>query len=238
MDYAALGQTILWVSLIVWIVRKFNPHILGLLTVLQKRIEEGSSIKFGMLEVAAPSQQQQKASIEIAETSESALPQTSGGPSQESSSVGDSSKSARQRYYFQAEDLALRAIQAEEGQPIIRQVGFHGDSRAGFFDGAYEANGVFNVVEVKYVPHRGKTPNIRAALGSIIAALKRNASGRKAKVILAVVFEGQPEAQVIVDLHNLSTGLEYPVVVRTFTLGELQRRFGIADGAALLPSDD
>lgn len=226
---APLVQTVLWVGLIAGIVWRFHTPIHGLLSALQKRIEGGSNLKAGPFELIdqlrpqEPEKQKQKVESELLEAlpvAPDALPSAPALP-------GLVEGRSRQAIYFQAEDLALRAIQAEYGQPISRQLTAGSDVG---FDGVFTINGRLNIVEVKYVRDVKTIPRLRSSLERIVGAVEKY-NWRNVQLILVVVFEREedvPKADISL-LHTVK-GLEVPVAIRPFSLPELKRRFGLAAG--------
>jgi len=221
---APLIQTVLWVGLIGGIVWRFHAPIYGLLTALQQRVESGSTVKAGPFELIdqlrpqEPEKQKQKAEAEVLE----ALP-----PQPESTLAAPALPRlvpTRQAVYFQAEDLALRAIQAEYGQPISRQVTAGSDLG---FDGVFTVNGRLNIVEVKYVREINAIPRIRSSLERLASAIQKY-NWRNAQVILVLVFEREEDVTKA-DMYVLQAtkDLGVPVTTRPYSLPELQRRFGL-----------
>jgi len=130
--------------------------------------------------------------------------------------------------YFQAEDLVLRAIQAEYGATISREVTAGADMG---FDGVFVTNGRLNIVEVKYL--RGPSGNVSRLLPSMERLVNSIVcySWRNAQIILAVVFEKAEEVPRATELlKRLTSEMAIPVVVRCFALAELQARFGVGGG--------
>ena len=158
---APLIQTVLWVGLIAGIVWRFHAPIYGLLVALQKRIETGSNVKAGPFEISDqlkpqdPASQKEKAAVETQEVLEA---QEKLSPA---AAPAISISTSIQARYFQAEDMVLRAIQAEYGAPINRQVTAGRDSG---FDGLFITSGRTNVVEVKYIAGKGQNQRIKATI--------------------------------------------------------------------------
>ncbi len=226
---APLIQTVLWVGLIGGIVWRFHAPIHGLLTALQKRVEAGSTLKAGPFELVdqfwpqEPEKQKEKVEAELLE----ALPSPP-TPSPESPALTPPlERRNRQAIYFQAEDLALRAIQSEYGQPISRQLTAGADFG---FDGVFTINGRLNIVEVKYVRDIKTIPRLRSSLERVVdAVLKYN--WRNFQLLLVVVFERDEDVpKADIPLLRTVKGLKVPVTVRPFSLPELQRRFGLVAG--------
>lgn len=222
---APLIQTVLWVGLIGIVLWKFQAPLYGLIVALQRRIEAGSSIKAGPFEISDqlkpqdPLKQQQKAAAEVEEAIQTAEPAAGAAPVQ---------KEALKAKYFQAEDLVLRAIQAEYGATVSRDV--TGGADMGF-DGAFVMNGRLNIVEVKYL--RGPSGNVSRLQSSVerLASTVARYGWSNAQIILAVVFEKVEEVPRATELLKRMTGeMPTPVVVRCFSLPELQARFGVSDG--------
>lgn len=221
---APLIQTVLWVGLIAVVLWRYHSPIHGLLVALQRRVEGGSSVKAGPFELSDqfkpqdPLKQEQKRTSEIQEALQ---------PS-ESTLAADTKPGATLRAkYFQVEDLVLRAIQAEYGATISREVTAGADMG---FDGAFVSNGRLNIVEVKYL--RGPSGNVSRLRESIerLSSAVAAYGWRNAQIILAVVFERAEEvARATKLLKTLTSGMAVPIVVRCFSLSELQSRFNVAD---------
>ncbi len=226
---APLLQTVLWVCLLGVALWRFHEPIHGLLVALQKRIESGSNIKAGPFELTeqlkpqAPSKQKEKAAIELAEVLQEQQPEQL-LPLFESISQRAAAVQAK---YFQAEDLVLRAIQAEYGATVSRQVTAGADMG---FDGAFVSNGRLNIVEVKYLSR--PSSNLSKMLQSVdrIAASVSRYGWRNVQIILAVVVENADDVtkvntrlQELIDHKQESVA----VVVRCYTFAELQQKFGV-----------
>jgi len=228
---APLIQTILWVGLIGGIVYRFNKPIYGVLVALQKRIESGSNVKAGPFEISdlKPQEadaQKQKALAEIKEALEveEAIPSAVMAPPATDSLVKFKTSIPR---YFQAEDLALRAIQTEFGTPINRQVTA---GRDGGFDGVFTSQGHTNVVEVKYVPGKNMSPKIRPSIQHLTKIIEQY-RWENAQIILVVVFENDEDIKKPMEiLSSAFSENRVPVVVRIFTMGHLLKRFGAEAG--------
>ena len=153
MQYIApLFQTLLWVILAAGIVIRFHHQIQGLLSALQRRIEAGSALEAGPFKLGSdvkptpPAMQRERSEAELAQI---VLEQLS-----EPAAVGVTAAPApmaptnlRSRF-FQAEELALRAVQTEFNAPINRQVSIGPGLQA---DGAFVQNDELHLVEVKFI---------------------------------------------------------------------------------------
>ena len=221
---APLIQTILWVALIAGVVWRFHAPIHGLLTALQKRVEAGSNIKAGPFELTDQLKPQdpvlQKAKVatenqEVLQAEHALLPAVE-SVSQRSATV--------QARYFQAEDLVLRAIQAEYGAPVSRQVTAGRDDG---FDGLFVAAGRTTVVEVKYVSGDGPGHRFQSTIKRITESIQRY-GWKNPQIVLALVFERSEDiARSRERLSLMFAKNPVPVIVRCFTIAELQAQFGL-----------
>lgn len=221
---APLIQTILWVALIAGIVWRFHIPIYGLLTALQKRVETGSNVKAGPFELTEqlkpqdPTLQKAKVATEIQEvlqTEPQFLPATE--------SVSQRSVSVRAKY-FQAEDLVLRAIQAEYGATVSRQVTA---GRDGGFDGLFVSSGRTTVVEVKYISGQGSGHSFQSTIARITASIQQY-GWQNPQIVLALVFERSEDiARTRERLALMFAKNPVPVIVRCYTVAELQAQFGV-----------
>lgn len=220
-------QNLLLVGLIAGIVWKFHKPLYGLLEALQKRVESGSNIKAGPFEITEqlrpqdPVSQQQKAAAETLEVLE-AQAQEQEAPEEKPLAERASTVQAR---YFQAEDLVLRAIQAEYGAPVKRQMAAGRDAG---FDGVFYASHRANVVEVKYVPGRGHNQKLRAAVERLTATIQQY-GWLNAQIILALVFETEEDIERVKELLSAAfLSNPIPVEVKTYAMFALEEQFGVS----------
>ena len=220
-----LIQTLLWVGLIGSLVWRFHAPINGLLLALQRRIESGSSIKAGPFEITEqlrpqlPEQQRRKAAEELEEVLEEIGPEKA--PSE---TVANPVLAGLQAKHFHAEDLVLRAIQAEQGVKINRQV------TAGYdmgFDGVFVTDGRLNIVEVKYARNLTSLPRFKPTIERLNIAIARY-GWKNVRIILAVVFENEedlPKAQELLEkVDSVSTA---PLTVQCYSYNALNSKFGV-----------
>ena len=223
---APLVQTVLWVGLLAVILWRFHEPIHGLLVAVQRRVEGGSNIKAGPFELTEQlkpqdlPKQKEKAALELAEALE-------GQPDVEQPAVqppvGPHAATLQARY-FQAEDLVLRAIQAEYGATVSRQVTAGADMG---FDGAFVSNGRLNIVEVKYLSNARNLARLRVSVDHITNVISRY-GWRNVQVILAVVLEDAGEvAKMSERMQELVSQSSIPVVVRGYSFAELRQKFGV-----------
>lgn len=224
---APLIQTMLWVGLIGVILWRFHNPIHGLLVALQKRIESGSNVKAGPFELSEqlkpqdPAKQKEKATQEI----QDALQPPSQASATPQPMEPTQSRSVATARYFQAEDLVLRALQAEYGVTMSRQVTAGADIG---FDGAFAVNGRLNIVEVKYISNLHSLSRFRRTLDKLSSALMRY-GWKNAQIILAVVIENQADVIAANEkLQSIVKDYEVPVVVRCYSFTELLEKFGAA----------
>jgi hypothetical protein len=223
---APLIQTVLWVALIAGIVWRFHAPIYGLLVALQKRIEAGSNVKAGPFEISDqlkpqdPNAQKEKATAEA----QDALDAQSQAVPVAKSLVGPLTQ-IRARY-FQAEDLALRAIQTEYGSPIKRQVTAGRDSG---FDGVFITDGRTNVIEVKYITNQGQNQKLKQTIQRLTSTIQQY-GWPNAQIILALVYEREEDVKHARELFSVAFAQnEVPVVVRVFTMPQLNAQFGVGE---------
>jgi len=224
MQYIApLLQTLLWVGLIAAIVFRFHRPIDALLTALHKRVEGGSTIKAGPFELSDqfkpqdPMQQKQKAETEMQEMLQI--------EQQNVPVVGQPPPPEVKSRFFAAEDLALRAIQAEFQQPLKRQVTAGPDMD---FDGVFTADRQLHIVEVKYVVReKNVQTTIRRTLESFARFLQRT-RWHNVKVLVAIVVEYPVDLAALKSrLEEMAGASSIPVVFRCYSMSELREQFGI-----------
>ncbi|HKZ10206.1 MAG TPA: hypothetical protein VJL61_05810 [Rhodanobacteraceae bacterium] len=234
MEYwGPLIQTVLWVALIGWIVVRFHKPIQALLEALTERIRSGSDVTAGPLSVKTPQsatvhEQATRAEQEIEEASAAASGAQPSSPSTATPQpAGQATASPHFRArYFQAEDLALRAVQAEFGQPISRQVSFGPGQQ---FDGTFVLNNRMNIVEVKYVSKVPPNAIIQQALGRMQAFVEKN-NLKSVNLILAAVVDRTSEVDATRKrFTTIADDSNVPTIVRVYSLSELQASFGIID---------
>ena len=227
-DLAPLIQTVLWVGLIGGIVWRYHKKIHSLLEAIQKRIESGSGIKAGPFEIAAglqpqnPEQQKKNITQEISEATE-------GEPSEAMPIVSPSAYAPRddlRTSYLQAEDLALRAIQAEYNIPISRQLQAGRDMQ---FDGFFAKGGTAHIVEVKYSRRPYPTRQIQQIVEKIFAGIGRY-GWRNVKVIIAIVYGdssidlNQEKGRLLKAVEDYEGAME----IRCFSFEQLAQQFGVS----------
>ena len=226
-EIAPLIQTVLWVGLISGIVWRYHKQIHSLIEAIQKRIESGSGIKAGPFEIASelqpqdPEQQKKNVTKEISETTE-------GEPFVKPPVSAPTLALRRdlQTRYFQAEDLALRAIQAEYDIPIGRQLQAGRDMQ---FDGFFARGGTAHIVEVKYSQRLYPTRQIQQIIEKIFAGVDRY-GWRNVKIILAIVYEDSSIdlKQEKERLRKALEDYEEAVDVLCFSFEHLAQQFGVS----------
>lgn len=234
--WAPLLQTILWVGLIGGIAYRFHKPIQGLLEALTERIKGGSDVTAGpfsvksMQSLAVP-EQAARANQEIDEANEAAHAPALPAPADEAQPptppVSTPAPTPQFRaQYFQAEDLALRAVQAEFGQPISRQVTGGRDKG---FDGAFVLNNRLNIVEVKYVAKAPPKALLQQALHRIQSYVASN-NWKSVNVVLVAVVDRTTDIEpTLKRLTAVADEASLPTVARVYALSELQAKFGVVD---------
>jgi len=235
MEYwSPLLQTILWVILVGGITWKFYRPIYSLLEALADRVRGGSDVTAGPFSVRGvqptpPSEQAARASEEIKEAhliaQSDSEEQGSTEPSPRSAPSSTPTPQFRAQY-FQAEDLALRAVQAEFGEPINRQVQMGGIAT---FDGAFVKSHRLNVVEVKYWAKAPTTPIAQQVFAKLLSRFKLVTFKSINIIFVAVVDRTSDVPSLVARLTKLSDEAPIPTVVRVYSLSELQAKFGVVD---------
>lgn len=213
--------------------RHFRKPVYDLLVAFQKRIESGSNIKAGPFEITDQlrpqdhRQQKEKIALELAEdlTEDEAAPLEA----EQHADIQSHPQSTitRQTKYFQAEDLVLRAIQAEYGSTVSRQVTAGADIG---FDGVFVANGRLNIVEVKYLSRSiPNTLKLKESVNRVFNAIS-SYNWKDTQIILAVVFEKAEDIKSQrARLQSIFNKSHLPVVVKCYSLAELQQKFQISE---------
>jgi hypothetical protein len=225
---APLIQTILWVGLIGGVLWRYDAPIGRLLGALHKRIDSGSTVKAGPFEISDqlrpqdPRAQIEKADEEIRDALQI-------GPGAAPPTQSAQQPAVIRASYFLAEDLVLRALQAEYGVTLSRQVTAGADHG---FDGAFVRSGEFHIVEVKYLREPSRLASLRRAIERLEATVQ-SYGWKRVKIILAVVFDDITDAESArVRLADIAAKSSVPVEVRTYGLQELRSRFGVAEGSS------
>lgn len=240
-----LLQTLLWFILSVIILKRFNSQIIGLIEALRKRIDAGDGVKAGPFELLGSlrpkTSQEQLADAEAAteeaienntEASDSACRDSSTtelkpevvGRRDEKPIRPSSGRSMRSRYYM-AEDLALRALQAEIGVPISRAL----QAGKGFsVDGFFVKDETPHIVEVKFRQSLHNPGDLKPVVERIFYKLKELGWGN-ARVVLVVVFDtvdqiDRVQARIQKVFRDVAD-----VEVRCYSLEGLMIQFGIND---------
>ncbi|OCX69132.1 hypothetical protein A6M27_19050 [Acidithiobacillus thiooxidans] len=238
-----LLQTVLWVGLIGVITYRFSNQIEQLLEALTDRIKSGSDITAGPFSVRGMQplslqEQAMRATQEIEEANAVANAPASPVPDEEPNlaaapatpPVPTPTRRFRAKY-FQAEDLALRALQAEFGQPINRQVSVGPGQE---FDGAFVHSNRLNIVEVKYV---SKPPPNALMEKALLHKLLHNVQSfslrynyKSVNLILVAVVDRTSDVDATLKRYNAIAGQSaIPTEVRVYALSNLQAKFGIVD---------
>ena len=224
-DIVPLFQTLLWLlfsSILIWYYRN---ELTQLINAIINRIISGSEIetpwfKLKGLQTQTPEQQAKKAERDFAEVNEPEIAIQPTTPTRT-----EVTPEVLRAKSFQAEDLALRAIQAEYGVPISRQL------QAGQnlpLDGVFVKEGTAYIVEVKYSRGSYATGRVQMLLSHMLAGITKF-HWRNVKLLLAVVYDDT------VDLEKEQTRLAeavkdsvVDVEIRCFSFKHLAAKFGIA----------
>ncbi len=234
MQYIApLLQTLLWVGLVAGIVIRFHRPIHGLLSALQRRIEAGSTLEAGPFKLGSdvkptsPAQQRERSEAELAQIVNEQLsePVAVGGTALPAPAEPTKLRSR----FFQAEELALRAIQTEFNAPINRQVSIGPGLEA---DGAFVQNDELHLVEVKFIV---RPKNASSTIERTLSHYQRAFGATRRKnvvIVLALVYQFESDVtRSTLEFQEIANASELRVEVRGFSLKQLQATYG-------LPADD
>ncbi len=218
--FVPLAQTFLWVILVGGILFRYSAAIDRLIRLLTERIEGGSSFKAGPVEIGQaliPQDAESQRSEALEEVAEAIAIDASAGGSAETFPKLEVDE------YYAAEDLGLRAIQIEYGQPIQRQIRFV----SGFLaDGVFTVNGKIHVVEVKIGTPTSTEAVVRKALMKMQSSLSTS-NIFSARIVLVVVYiTGRPsvlDEKIIPAEARQAYG---DVDVKLYALADLRKKFG------------
>ncbi len=218
-------QTVLWVGLIGGIAIRFHNPIYDILVSLKNRIDAGGSFKAGPFELSG-----QVTPLSIEEQAKRISQEINNMLKGDSTVHGSAEIAATPEFrmtYFQAEDLALRAIQAEYRHPIQREVelfnGLH-------VDGLLKIGRSPYAIEVKFLPHPTKAPEI---LRNTLAAFEKKLRDNHIfglHLIIALVFPTEESANKFAsDVYKEAefSFITVPLDIRCYALPDLQKRFGL-----------
>jgi len=132
--------------------------------------------------------------------------------------------------YMQAEDLAIRALQAEYKVNFIRNV----SAGPGLeFDAVFTFDETIYVVEVKYVRSEITHRHINSTIEASFKLRSEKAKNKWSKVRMLLVFvldEGVPVDSLDGHMTSLLSSSAVEVTTRFFSLAELRQRFGVSSG--------
>jgi hypothetical protein len=230
---AALGplvpliQTILWVSLILFLVLWLNKPIRQLLAAVRQRVETGSAVKAGWFELSEL--RTQPVEQQLLRTKEDAAEVARSTQENSEKDHGENAAPLKTSNILLAEDLALRALQADLGVPFNRQISLGPDTGV---DAAFARNGKLNLIEVKFFPGPAEPRLVREALDRLSASVKALHWGN-VQFIAILVFQHREDVYLpAVGFNDALRGMDIPVEIKTYALSELMSRFGVEDGDA------
>lgn len=223
--YVPLGQTLLWVILITTCLLCYRKTISLLVGAILARIEGGSGIKAFGVELgeirpqdAATQSAQLEAEALVADP-ESTASHDQSLPQQSRPDV----KKAKSEY-LQAEDLALRALQADLRVTIGRQM------MAGtglIFDGTFVQKGSLNIVEVKFLRTVRSLSGVRSTLDQLIGGISRQ-GWKNVKIHIVIVTDGKELLAGFEDkLSEIKSHGAYEITPHFYDLSDLRERFGL-----------
>jgi len=227
---APLLQTLLWVGLFSAVFWRYHEIIGKLLETIHKRIESGSAVKAGPLELAEQlrpqnaEQQREKLAVEVEQLTQEEPPEPY-GQAANARALPPPDPSMLRSLYFQSEDLGLRAVQAHYGAPVSRQVQVGPDLQ---LDGFFTLGGVGYLVEVKYARFRYPQKLLQATAEKLLT--KTSSLGwRNIHIVLVVVY-GEATRDLKAEesrMREIFGTYEEKVTVHCYRLKELAERFGV-----------
>ena len=227
-DILSFSQTFLWIILVGVVLYLYHSQIKKILDAIINRIEKGSNVKVGPLELSEglepqnSSDQREKLEIEVNEAKningyevmENTIPQD----------LIVSENDIRLRI-LQAEDLALRAIQDEYGVSISRQLKFNKDMG---IDGFFEQNGTGIMIEVKYYLNKMTKMIIQNTLEKVFNKIQYY-HWKNIKVLFVVVYDNK-SIESKTEEERIKKMLDKymdKLIIRVFKIDELANRYNI-----------
>ncbi|MEQ8663328.1 MAG: hypothetical protein RLW62_21135 [Gammaproteobacteria bacterium] len=219
--WPGLLETLLWVGLVAGLAWRYDAHLGALLQALRRRIEAGGAVKAGPFELGPlraldVDEQRAKVARELSLLAPG-------------SADAEDDARALERRYLHAEDLALRAVQAEFGVPLQRHVT---GGRDNGFDAVFEQDGHRTVVAVVYLPQACDDAAIASRLAALAAAVQAYRWAGATLLLVLVYEETAAAAPSDVAVAALVAHSALPLVVRRYGVGALERLLGIADTRA------
>ena len=222
-----LIQTALWVALIAFGLWRYNDPISRLIKTIHRRVESGSSVKAGPLELGEQIQPQDEQS-QRNEVQKEAEEYVSGQGRQLSDIAPDEKLSIRSRIVL-AEDLALRAIQDDFNEPLKRNIQFVGGFSA---DAIFKKNGIQHLVEVKVVTGRSREKAARTGIAQLQHSMHKISSTKTQGILSLVYLDDGDIDKSEADIRELVTN--YPgIQIKLWTLSALMERYGITSKPTL-----
>jgi hypothetical protein len=227
---APLVQTILWVGLMGAIFWRYHIGIGKLIDAMHKRIEQGGGIEAGFLKLPEfrpqnPSQQKQRLELEVQQVQEAEQAQEETPDDMPAAPANAADSLDVRGRVLQAEDLALRAIQADYTTAIGRQLQIGSSIQV---DAVFHLQNVLHVVEVKYVRRKYPRTLLLKTVERLLTLLR--ASVPSNFKLLVVLVYGHEYVNTAAERDRLNQALEVykgQVELLCFTLPELARRFGV-----------
>lgn len=241
-SYIPLMQTLVWPVFLVILCLLFRRQVEACIVAIRKRIEEGSSIKAGPIEIgpATPKEQAEKLEQEIAESSPA--PQTDETSEPTSSSRIASARDFRASYML-AEELVIKKLSADLSLKVQREVRTSGPIRF-IFDGVAIVDQKFIGIEVKYLRNRSALRMMAERsldrINTYYTTLAEDAR-KHFSIILAVVidkdYEGTTE-DVGRSLNRLKEQYTFPLHLTAYRMSDLEQEFGITKPNNTMDSDE
>jgi len=215
-----LIQTALWVGLTACALFRYRTSIDDVVHSLHARIEGGSRVKAGPIEIGeriepqSSESQREEANEEVKEYLEER------GLDDESD---EKSVETVQSVSYLAEDLALRALQDELGYLIHRNAVFEDIA---FVDGVIEIDGKVTLVEVKIASDSFVHKTAKRAASKLVRMIDEY-KWQSISVIICLVFvDGSPTPDVLERIRSELLRAGDNVDARIYELSQLKSQFG------------
>jgi hypothetical protein len=227
-DILSFLQTFLWIILIGVVLYLYHNQLKKILDAIINRIEKGSNVKVGPLELSEALEPQNSFDQKVKLDTEVNEARNINGfevmENTRSQGLIISENDIRLRI-LQAEDLALRAIQDEFGISISRQLKFNKDMG---IDGFFAQNGTGIMIEVKYYLNKMTKMIIQNTLENVFNKIQCY-HWKNIKVLFVVVYdnksiESKPEEDRIKKILDKYTE---KLIIRVFKIDELANRYNI-----------
>lgn len=221
-------QTVLWIGLIGYVLCRYHKQLDSIFTAINKRINSGSAVKFGVLGMTVDVEAQ--SSLQQIEKIQEDVGQID--PQQEPAHVAESqlvnpptSKKLLVSEALVAEDLAMREMQEIFSTPINRQVRVGPD----LFDGFFKYGGIPYFIEIKIANRIFDTSRLQKYLERLDKTLFSQMYGIDAQITYVVVYRDK-SADLVKEQKRLTkaaSNWKSNVRVMCYHFEKLENKWGL-----------